>query len=31
VASLTLASLGTQLDSLTADQLAYLDSWRLGS
>jgi len=31
VASLTLASLGTQIDSLTADQLSYLDSWRLGS
>ena len=30
-ASLTLASLGTQIDALTADQIKYLDSWRLGS
>ncbi len=30
-AGLTLASLGTQIDSLTADQIKYLDSWRLGS
>lgn len=31
VARLTVASLGTQLDTLTPAQLAYLDSWRLGS
>jgi len=31
VASLALAALGTRIDALSADQLAYLDSWRLGS
>ncbi|HKD87887.1 MAG TPA: adenosylhomocysteinase [Streptosporangiaceae bacterium] len=31
VASLALAALGTNIDELTAEQLAYLDSWRLGS
>ncbi len=31
VASLTLASLGTQIDELTAQQQRYLESWRQGS
>jgi adenosylhomocysteinase len=31
VASLTVASLGTRIDTLTADQLSYLQSWQLGS
>jgi len=31
VASLALAALGTRIDELTAEQLRYLDSWRLGS
>lgn len=31
VARLTLASLGTELDSLTPAQLTYLESWRMGS
>jgi adenosylhomocysteinase len=31
VASLALAALGTRIDVLTPEQLAYLDSWRLGS
>jgi adenosylhomocysteinase len=31
VASLALAALGTRIDALTPEQLAYLDSWRLGS
>jgi adenosylhomocysteinase len=31
VASLTLASLGTRIDTLTAEQLSYLESWREGS
>jgi len=31
VAGLALAALGTRIDELTPEQLAYLDSWRLGS
>jgi adenosylhomocysteinase len=31
IAALTLASLGTEIDELTAAQQAYLDSWRQGS
>jgi adenosylhomocysteinase len=31
IASLMLASLGTQIDALTPAQLDYLDSWRFGS
>ena len=31
VASLALAALGTRIDELTPEQLAYLESWRLGS
>src|SRR5580692_8348065 len=31
VASLTLAALGTEVDTLSAAQQQYLDSWRLGS
>ena len=31
VARLKLASLGTQIDTLTADQREYLASWRQGS
>jgi adenosylhomocysteinase len=31
VASMTLASLGTRIDTLTAAQLRYLESWRQGS
>jgi adenosylhomocysteinase len=31
VASLAVAALGTRIDELTPEQLAYLDSWRLGS
>ena len=31
IAGLMLASLGARIDELTADQLAYLDSWRHGS
>jgi adenosylhomocysteinase len=31
VASLTLASLGTRIDTLTDDQRRYLESWQQGS
>jgi adenosylhomocysteinase len=31
VASMTLASLGTRIDALTAAQRRYLESWRQGS
>jgi adenosylhomocysteinase len=31
IAALTLASIGTEIDELTAGQQAYLDSWRQGS
>jgi adenosylhomocysteinase len=31
VASLTLAALGTEVDTLSAAQQQYLDSWRQGS